>query len=249
MPRRVSIVSGHLDVLGTFDVPGLASRRVRIYLPPGLEKRAHRPVLYLFDGQNVFGDEGSYSGGWHVHRAIDRMVAARRKIVPIVVGIDHGGPARIAELSPWAKLDTLLEWMAATLVPEVQRKFGVIPGPYGTAIGGSSMGGLAALHAHHRRPDVFGGALCMSPSLWFKQRAIFDSVHKTPKPSPSRIYLDCGGREAGGRMLPLVANMARTLALRGYDESHLMWRPDARGTHDERSWARRTPKALRFMYR
>jgi predicted alpha/beta superfamily hydrolase len=248
MPRRVSIASGRLDTLGTFDVPGLARRRVRIYFPPGEGKRP-RPVLYLFDGQNVFGDDGSYSGGWHVHRAVDRMVAARRKIVPIVVGIDHGGPARIDELSPWSKLDSLLDWMAGTLLPAVHRVAPVVSGPYGAAIGGSSMGGLAALHAHHRRPDVFGGALCMSPSLWLKQRAIFGEVEKRSRPHPSRIYLDCGAREAGGRMLLLVASMAKMLGQRGYDDAHLMWRPDARGSHDERSWARRLPKALRFMYR
>jgi hypothetical protein len=30
------------------------------------------PTLYLFDGQNVFGDEGSFAGGWHTHAAVDR---------------------------------------------------------------------------------------------------------------------------------------------------------------------------------
>lgn len=45
------------------------------------------------------------------------------------------------------------------------------------------MGGLAALYAHFRRPDVLGAALCMSPSLRFAERRIFDFVAAQPVPA------------------------------------------------------------------
>ena len=68
-------------------------RRVRIHVPPGVERGA--PLLVLFDGQNVFGDEGSYAGGWHADAAADALPSTVRR--PIVVGIDHGGVDRIRD--------------------------------------------------------------------------------------------------------------------------------------------------------
>src|SRR5690242_3554823 len=85
-----------------FEIHGLPSKYpLTVYLPPGYTASNERyPVAYMFDGQNLFGDEGSYSGGWHLHEALDAQ-AAKGKRVPIVIGIHHGGASRISELSPW----------------------------------------------------------------------------------------------------------------------------------------------------
>ena len=45
---------------------------------------------------------------------------------------------------------------------------------------GSSMGGLISLYAFLRRPDIFGFAGVMSPSLWFGRGAIFGVAAKPP---------------------------------------------------------------------
>lgn len=226
-----------------------------MYVPAGADPREPRPALYLFDGQNVFDDRGSFCGGWQAHFATDRLVSGARVVAPLVVGIDHGGEERIDELGPFqldgrgGKADQLLDFMVSRLIPVLARRFAMIPGPVGAVVGGSSMGGLAAMYGHHRRPDVFGGALCMSPSFWFADAAIIDFVARTPKPPISRIYLDCGVREGAGRMLPPVVELETLLRRRGYAEGELMWRQDARGAHNERHWRRRLPKALRFMFR
>lgn len=265
MPRRVSIIPGPIfslppgapehAVARRWEVPGLSPRRVRVHLPSTFDGRTPRPVLYMFDGQNVFGDEGSYSGGWHVDRSVDRMAVRSRGVSPIVVAVDHGGEARLDELSAFhdgkrgGKAEALLAWMIEALMPAVSRSFPIVPPPYGAAVAGSSMGGLCALYAHFRHPQSFGGAIAMSPSLWFARRAVFDFVASRPKPTPSRVYLDCGALEAGGRMLTMVQSMNRHLHARGWDDDHLLFVGDPRGGHDERSWSRRFPKALRFMYR
>ncbi len=217
----------------------------------------HRPALFLFDGQNVFGHEGSFAGGWHAHEAVDALNRRRAGLAPVVVAIDHGNAQRVRELSPWGQLDELVAFVTSTVMPEVHRRHAIQEGPEGHVVGGSSMGGLAALAAHFRRPDVFAGALAMSPSLWFHGEAIFELVRQAPNPYRSRVYLDCGGREAGGRMLAAARRMADELRARGWHETEprrgdlgmwMKWQPDARGTHDERAWARRLPKALRFLF-
>lgn len=206
----------------------------------------------LFDGQNVFEDEPSYAGGWHAHKAVERL--SRRRARPVVVAINHGGQERIRELSPWnvhgtqGHLDHLLDWLVQALLPRVRATFGVGSGPASTLVGGSSMGGLAALYAHFHRPEVFGGALAMSPSLWFAQRHIFGWLGATPTPWTSRIYLDCGAKEARGAMLTLARSLAEQLRHRGYSSKNLRFREDLHGAHNERAWRRRLPSALRFFY-
>jgi predicted alpha/beta superfamily hydrolase len=250
-----------LLTIGPLDVPGLQPRRVRVFMPPrgrssGYAARgeAAPPVLYMFDGQNVFDDAPSFAGGWRLHEAI-RRISPRHHRLPAIVGIDHGGKARIDELSPFpgshggGQADALLAWLTGELVPSLCERFGFASGPRNVYVGGSSMGGLCALYAHFRHPDVFGGALCMSPALWFGEQRIFNFVSSQPTPWTSRIYLDAGAREAGGGMLRMAERMAQHLGERGYGPLALHFRPDPKGRHRELDWRRRAPQALRFLFR
>jgi predicted alpha/beta superfamily hydrolase len=253
-----SLRPGELRVIGPVEVPGLTPRRIRIYLPKRNPAGEPHLALYLFDGQNLFDDGPSFSGGWHVHETLERVARRRRPDappLPVVVGIDHGHERRIHELSPFphggepGRLDRFLAWITGSLMPELQKELGIVEGPIGAVAGGSSMGGLASLYAHFRHPEAFGGALAMSPSVWIAGHTILDWIAAQPAPPVSRIYLDCGAREGRGTLLLLAARLAADLAERGYDADRLMWRPDARGGHNEASWRRRLPKAIRFMYR
>jgi predicted alpha/beta superfamily hydrolase len=252
--RRV-VDPGHFVTVGKFDVPGLSpGRTVTAYIPSDHVRDESRGALYLFDGQNVFGDQHSFAGGWFAHDAID-SIGRRGRNIPILVGIDHGGESRLDELSPWSmrmgggKLDLLLDWVTSQLVPQLQKEFGLKKGPVGSVVGGSSLGGLAALYAHFRDAETFGGALCLSPSLWLANQEIFKFVRNHKNPHISRIYLDCGGQEAGGRMLTIAERMAHELERRGYTSAQLLWRPDVNAGHSERAWRRRLPKAFRFMFK
>jgi predicted alpha/beta superfamily hydrolase len=205
----------------------------------------------MFDGQNVFGDEGSFAGGWHLDEVVDRLPPSRA-VAPVVIGIEHGGDLRMQELSPFPVVgkpglaDGFLDWVAGRLVPMMRGALPIADGPVGAAIGGSSMGGLGALYAHFRHPDVFGGALCMSPAFHFGGRLLFEYFARQPRPPASRVYIDCGAHE---RMLPVVQQMFRLFERKGYPEGQLMFREDRRGVHHEKSWRRRSPLALRFMFR
>jgi predicted alpha/beta superfamily hydrolase len=248
--------AGAVNVLGPFAVPELPARYVRVYLPRDYmpEREGGNFGLWMFDGQNVFDDAGSFSGGWYVHEAAERLARAGRP-VPVIVGIDHGNEARVRELSPFdwegepGQITLLLDWITGTLMPLLCPELHLLEGPIGAVVGGSSMGGLAALWSHFHYPHAFGGALAMSPSLWLADQAIFADLEAQPDPPLSRIYLDMGAREDRGRMLPIAAAMAAHLAGRGWEDDRLLWRPDAKGGHNETSWRRRLPKALRFLYR
>ncbi|MEZ4295254.1 MAG: alpha/beta hydrolase-fold protein [Polyangiaceae bacterium] len=238
-------------VLGPFPVPHLAQRRVRLHLPKHAGE-GPPPLVLMFDGQNIFDDAPSFAGGWHLHATAEK-IATKRRLEPAIAGIDHGGVQRIDELIPWpgartrGHLDRLLDWIVAFVIPMLARDYGLTPDLSERIVGGSSLGGLAALYAHHRHPDQFGGAMAMSPSLWVAGQRIFDSIAATPKPWTSRIYLDAGAHEAGGSMLRAAERMEALLRSRGYTNDTLRFRKDPRGQHSERDWRRRAPAALRFL--
>jgi enterochelin esterase-like enzyme len=229
---------------------GLAARRLRLYVPHGHEPERASPLLVMFDGQNVFDDAGSFAGGWHLHRAIERL--ARRRVRPLVLAVDHGGHERVHELSPFeargsrGQADVLLGWLIERVLPEVRRRHMVIEGPAGLAVGGSSLGGLAALYAHFRYPEIFGGALAMSPSLWLGGARFLEWVRGVGVPWTTRIYLDAGANEGG--MLRLAEALSRELGAKGLGD-RLLFKADPKGGHSERHWRRRLPAALRFFYR
>jgi enterochelin esterase-like enzyme len=236
--------------LGPFEVPHLKPRLVRVYTPPRDRREAPAPVLYMFDGQNLFDDEPSFAGGWHLHRAV-RALHTKHRRAPVVVGIDHGGEARIHELSPWTNdraTDRLVDWIGGTLGPAIRAQFHASAEPREVGIGGSSLGGLAALYAHFHRPEHFGLVLSMSPSLFVGRGRIFEYVASRARPWTSRIYLDAGGLEAGGAVLRAAERMAGELRGRGWDEGALRFVGQKRGTHSEKAWRRRAPGAIEWLF-
>jgi predicted alpha/beta superfamily hydrolase len=236
--------AGRFLELGHFSPPGAPARAVRLYVPPGVDAERPHPTLWLFDGQNVFGDEGSFAGGWHAHQTMDDLGDKRHRR-PVVVAIENGGAHRIRELGP--HVGDFVSAVVEDLVPRVE---GVVHGRGPRIVGGASLGGLGALHAWLAHPEVFSGALVMSPSLWFEQRRLLRAIERgdLALPAHGRIYVDAGGRERG-RMFADAEHLARVLKEAGLGEDRLLWRPDARGTHQERHWRRRLPKAARFLFK
>jgi predicted alpha/beta superfamily hydrolase len=187
----------------------------------------------MFDGQNVFGDEGSFAGGWHAHEAVGRL-GVRSFARPIVIAIPNGGRARIRELG--TGVEGFVGAIVKDVVPRVLDRWDV--DPERIAICGSSLGGLAALWAWTAHPEVFRNAIAMSPSLWFRE-------HRFVIPPRGRVYIDAGKRESV-HMFRDAEALADRLSWLG---DRVMWRPDAKGAHREKDWKRRLPKALRFVYR
>lgn len=241
-------------VTGPYEIiPGVPPKRhVRIYEPTrrGERERSSSPVVVLFDGQNVFDDGPSFAGGWHAHQAVERL--AKSVTPPVLVGVDHGHEQRIAELSPFdfgnvrGALPRMLDWIGTWLLPMLRRELALSCDPQHTIIAGSSMGGLAALYAVLARPDLFGGAIAMSPSLWVARGEMMRFAPNHLAAARPRIYLDAGAKEGGGRMLAAAERMAKLLADSGRVE--LKFVADARGQHREADWRRRLLPALRFHF-
>ena len=235
-----------LEVLEGVPSPELGNQRdVLVYLPPSYRgSRRSYPVLYMHDGQNLFDPATSFAGEWGLGRAMN--AAARRGHEGIVVGIPNMGEERISEYSPSHQGPGYVTFLADTLKPLVDQRFRTRRSREHTIIAGSSMGGLISLWALFRRPESFGVAGALSPSLWFANGAIFSELDRCPF-VPGRIYLDIGTLE-GAEHVANARRMRDLLSRKGYRLGRdLRWLEARTGRHDERSWGQRFARALPFL--
>jgi enterochelin esterase-like enzyme len=230
-------------------------RRLTVYLPDTARVHPRRPypLLILHDGQNLFERDRAFAPGehWRVGETADRLIADR-VIPPIVVcGVDHGGTARIAEMTPTREADgtgglarRYVRLVADEALPLVRAEFPVRQDRAGTAIGGSSLGGLVTLFMLVERPGLAGSAIVMSPSVWWDRRVILRLLaRRADALSGLRLWLDVDLSE-GAKTVEDTRRLAALLSPR-LELSYV----EAPGPgHSEASWAARLPNALTFLF-
>ena len=254
-PRAASVAD-----LPRFETFGLAlpalgvDRTLRVYLPPDYAdcKDCRYPVVYFMDGQNVFDAATSYAGEWGADEVLDGL-HQKHGLAVIAVAIDHGGEARMQELSVWshpefapAKGDAYLADLIGTVKPAVDARYRTQTQPAATVIAGSSMGGLMAHAAVMRHPEVFGRALVFSPSYWFSP-AIAQETANTPLQPGQRVYIYVGGSEGDG-MLSDAEAMATRWKAKLPDTAALQFAAAAEAGHNEAAWRTALPEALCWSF-
>lgn len=246
---------GRVEILAEAVAPTAAApRSLRVYLPPGYAEAPQRryPVLYLHDGQNLFDPKLSFSGvAWGVDQTLDRLIAAG-EIEPIIaVGIDHAGAGRVNEYTPCCDpkhggggATGHIDFLVTRVKPLIDARYR--SEPRRSALAGSSLGALAALHTALARPGVFEAVAGLSGSWWWNGEAVLGAIAQWPAQARPRIYLDTAQRDDA---LEETQRLHAALRQSGFREGReLRLVIDADGAHNEASWARRLPDALRFMF-
>lgn len=248
-------ITGNVTTFKMF-IPQLnRTRRIWIYLPPdyGTTNRSY-PVLYMFDGQNLFDSATSFAGEWGVDEALEKLYQERNFSI-IVVGIDNGGDKRIDEYAPWVNEDygrggegdAMVRFIVETLKPYIDSHYRTVPNE--TGIMGSSLGGLMAVYAGFAYPEVFRYVGAMSSAFWFNPE-IYDFVRNAEK-GPEKIYIDWGTMEGSdpGAFSRSNEEMVNILKEKGYVEGvNLKVVIDEGAQHNEYYWGRRFPDAVLWLF-
>ena len=145
---------------------GDKERRAYIYLPDsyGKEPDKRYPVMYMFDGHNVFFDsDATYGKSWGMNKY---MRESKKQLIIVAVECNHEGNNRLIEYSPLhyenssmgkikGKGNVYMNWLVKTLKPYIDANYRTLPDRKNTIICGSSMGGLMALYAACTYNHVF----------------------------------------------------------------------------------------------
>jgi predicted alpha/beta superfamily hydrolase len=242
------------------------TRMLRVWLPPRYDAPENGsrlyPVLYLNDGQNLF-DRATAFGGveWQVDETADRLI--RQEIIAplIIVGIDNAQGERMKEYLPFRSFHPPIlrprgkrypDFLTKEVMPFVGERYRVAQGFENSALGGSSLGALISLYTVIQRPEVFGGLLLESPSLFISYRRIV-KFSRLVRQWPAKVFLAIGTREAGRedkdrQVVEDVRELERTLRQSGLDDRRLRVKIDEGATHSEGEWAKRFPEALSFLF-
>ena len=240
-------------------IPGLNpdfSRRIFICMPDMYtEEEESLPVMYMFDGQNLFYDEdAAYGHSWELASFVEQYNPGC-----ILVGIESSpfGNERLCEYSPFTHhtpdlglirgvANTTLNWLIHELKPQIDARFNTFSDRENTYLGGSSMGGLISLYGVAARNDVFSRAACLSPSLWVhpeKSRRMLKVAGILPH---TRVYMDYGSEEMSNHAATFGALLDCTRILLEKDVD-LTFRIDPYGDHSESSWASRVPVMMQCL--
>jgi enterochelin esterase-like enzyme len=279
--------SGTLSVYPDLVSDFVPSRTVWVWSPPEAGRYGRLPVIYMHDGQNLFDDTLAAFGEWGVDEALTALSVGGGRGGAIVVGIantdqrrreylpsgylsqiDLSVRSRIEESVGGApQSEAYVAFLTEFLMPLIAAHHPVERQRESVFTMGSSMGGLISFEIACQRPDLFGGAACLSThwplrfeayesaeALVAWQEALLPAVGRYVATAPPRglcrLWFDYGDQNLDRWYRPYQLAADGALLERGYrrDETfESMYYPGA--DHNEAAWRRRLQDPLRFLLR
>jgi len=252
-------ITGNVKYHRSVKGEGLPDRDLIVWLPPGYEEdiESHYPVLYMHDGQNIFDPETSYAGvDWAIDETMDQMISFGRIEPMIVVGI-YNSADRTPEYSPGEQGSKYMNFVVNVVKPLIDETYRTRPDRQNTLVGGASSGGTISFMLAWDHPEIFSGAICMSPAFKIGpghdfQEFDFINYFEATRDNPRDVffYIDNGGVDLDGILQPGIEDMLGSLESWGYRAgSDWVFNRDPEAEHSEAAWAERFPDALlRTLY-
>jgi enterochelin esterase-like enzyme len=242
-------------------LPGM--RLLRIYTPaPELRGDQPLPIVLVNDGHKAFEPHDhqrvsplQQRGTLQLHRLMDGMLCTGqlRPAVVVAVGVHAGSradqyvpvEARYGNTLFGGLGELYLDLLEHEVLPLLRQQLPGVPLSERAAdrvLVGASIGGISALYGAITRPEVFGGAIAMSPSAWiddgFLTRLVTERTHL-----PARIAADVG-RDEKPTMRQFCGSLFEALGSRGNGQ---VVAGEVDGIHNEDSWRARLPRMLQHV--
>lgn len=233
-------------------------RGLHIYIPDDLKANEKLPVLYMFDGHNLFEDDvATYGTSWGIKDYLEQ-----HNLRVLVVGLEcnHEGIERLKEFTPftfddepWGHVEekglVLIEWMISDLKDYIDDKYPTKKSRKYTYVGGSSMGGTMALYMAIKHSDVYSKAVCVSPHIYPMYKS-FRTILDTPMHKDTQVYISWGGHEYPTHYIFAVAtdqNLQIIRALFKKDGVDVLPHCFKNDDHSESSWRKELPVWMEEM--
>lgn len=187
--------------------PKGTNRPLHIYLPDNYHETEERyPVMYFFDGHNLFTDEdATYGKSWGM---LEFMQNWSKPMIIVGIECGHDGYERLYEYLPYyaewvQESDTkrlgeeTFQWIIQDIKPMIDKEYRTYPFRECTAIGGSSMGGLMAVYGIVKHNRWFSKGACISSAISACMDDLMQDLYHCPINPDTRAYLSWGSVEAG----------------------------------------------------
>ncbi len=233
---------------------GAEPRRAYVYVPDAAAEDPERrfPVLYIFDGHNIFFDEdATYGKSWGMGEYLE---STGTELIVAAVECNHDPDnGRLKEYAPYPfserHLGTIesrgartMDWLIQCFKREIDRDYPTLPDREHTFIAGSSMGALMALYAVSSFSDTFSRAAALSPALECAPKKLEDMLRGADFPPDAVVYMDMGEEELKRR--GVAREYRRLCALLLKKGVKLTSRIVPGGEHNEASWEKQLPFAI-----
>ena len=235
-------------------------RRAYVYVPDRFEDGSDErfPVLYMFDGHNLFYDEdATYGKSWGMLEFLEEnqvpLIVAAAECNAFPEDSEVGG--RLSEYTPfsftaepWGRIKArgkiTMDWLVNEFKPYVDENFPTLPDRRHTFIGGSSMGGLMTIYALMRYGRYFSRGAALSPAMSFSENQVLNMIKKA-RIRKTWLYTDVGERELDAQDRKLFAEVTAALIDKGVlVESRIV----PKGKHNEASWEKQLPFMMDLLF-
>lgn len=170
------------------------SRRVWVYLPPGMTPGKSYPVLLLADGQFYF------DGSVHLQRMLDHLIDDGAIPPVVAIGVESNPAARYDEfVAGQPRFDAYQQFVFTEVLPWAQKEYQVATAPGGLVPVGFSNGGAWAFYTSVQFPDLVQKAILQSP--------VVSQTTLPGAPAGTRYYMTVGTLDQLGLQ---CANAIRT---------------------------------------
>lgn len=188
------------------------SYKLFIFKPDAPAPQNGYPVIYLLDGNSVFGS---------MVYEMKRRTALKYGDPAIVVAIgypenDPWNARRGHDLTPWPSMtpppgetaeqkkilpggaDDFLAIIETQIISSVENDYKINPNR--RTLAGHSYGGLFTLHAFFKKTGMFQNYVAASPSIWYAPERVFEEFDAYARkhrnaPDTARLYIMIGGCE------------------------------------------------------
>lgn len=211
----------------------VGSRRTMfLYRPPA---DGPYPLVVVLDGRD-------YLRRVRLPAIVDNLITHGR-IRPIALALVDPSPS--ARFMEYACSEATVGFLTEVVVPFARKHLDLLdvgraPGAYGVL--GSSMGGVMALYASYRAPEVFGHTLSQSGAFGTPGHdfVIFDLL-RCSAVQPVRVWMDAGRYDG---LLECNRRMHQLLTSKGYDVAY----HEYNGGHNYPAWRDDVWRGLEAMY-
>ena len=232
-------------------------RRAYVYVPDNVEGKRY-PVLYMFDGQNLFYDElASFGKSWGLLKYLEKNK------VPLIVAAadcnfhreDHPYGGRFSEYSPFSFEHAMIgkicgrgkitmDWLSKEFKPYIDEHYPTLPDREHTFVAGSSMGGLMTLYAVLEYNEVFSRGASVSPAVYFTYEEVRAMIQNAEVKPDTVLYMDAGEKEFSEKLPMYEGEWREMVSLLLEKKILLVSRVVPNGIHSEVSWEKQLPFIL-----